>query len=77
MAQEEHSNMAKKMRDSKIGPSVAFDKTQKPHLPNKNKNTYSLNENSKKEADRKRGGHVEVLANALHGKDPYKASHKL
>jgi hypothetical protein len=66
-----------RMKDTKIGPSVAFDKTQKPHKPGKNKNTYSLNENSKKEADEKRGGHIVKLTNMLHGKDPYCASHKL
>jgi hypothetical protein len=69
--------MTRKMKDSKIGPSVDFDRTQKPHNPNKNKNTYSLNENPKKEADEKRGGHIVKLTNALHGKDPYCASHKL
>jgi hypothetical protein len=63
------------MRDDKIGPKVPFDQTQKKRK--QEPNTYSLNENPKREADEKRGGHIEKLAKMLHGKDPYCASHKL
>jgi hypothetical protein len=67
--------MAKGMKDSKIGPSVEFDMTQKKRA--QHDYTYDKNEQSPSKEKEKRGGHIEYIAKKLHGKDPYCASHKL
>lgn len=43
---------------------------------NESKNTFDTNEEPKSVVKRKTVNHVEKLASALHGKDPYCASHK-
>jgi hypothetical protein len=41
------------------------------------KHTFDANEGGAKRTTRKAAHHVTTLTNALHGKDPYIASHKL
>lgn len=44
--------------------------TEKPPR-NESKNTFDKNEGKASRTKRKTSGHVEKLASALHGKDPY------